>query len=139
MSDAPPADANATCVGPESAQAGKAASCEGCPSQKACASGDSRAAAAATDATAARVKARLAGVKRKLLVLSGKGGVGKSTVSCQLAFALAGRGFAVRRGVSFFALYFSPSNRHSRVVPRVPPREIRSIALHIAIDAGARP
>lgn len=41
------------------------------------------------------VKQRLAGVKHKLLVLSGKGGVGKSTVACQLAFALAGKGFQV--------------------------------------------
>lgn len=41
------------------------------------------------------VKQRLAGVKHKLLVLSGKGGVGKSTVACQLAFALAGKGYQV--------------------------------------------
>jgi len=32
---------------------------------------------------------RLATVKHKLLVLSGKGGVGKSTFSAQLSFALA--------------------------------------------------
>ena len=30
-------------------------------------------------------------VKHKILVLSGKGGVGKSTFSAQLAFALAGK------------------------------------------------
>jgi Mrp family chromosome partitioning ATPase len=41
------------------------------------------------------VRQRLANVKHKLLVLSGKGGVGKSTVACQLAFALAGQGFQV--------------------------------------------
>lgn len=41
------------------------------------------------------VKQRLAGVKHKLLVLSGKGGVGKSTVACQLAFALASKGYQV--------------------------------------------
>lgn len=37
----------------------------------------------------------MATVKHKILVLSGKGGVGKSTVSAQLSFALAGMGFQV--------------------------------------------
>ena len=34
-------------------------------------------------------------VKHKLLVLSGKGGVGKSTFSAQLAFSLAAKGLKV--------------------------------------------
>jgi Mrp family chromosome partitioning ATPase len=34
-------------------------------------------------------------VKHKILVLSGKGGVGKSTVSAQLAFALAAKGLEI--------------------------------------------
>lgn len=34
-------------------------------------------------------------IKHKILVLSGKGGVGKSTVSSQLAFTLAKAGFKV--------------------------------------------
>lgn len=38
---------------------------------------------------------RLRGVKRKILVLSGKGGVGKSTVSAQLSFGLAARNMDV--------------------------------------------
>lgn len=38
---------------------------------------------------------RLRSVKHKVLVLSGKGGVGKSTVSCQMAFAMAQRGLRV--------------------------------------------
>jgi hypothetical protein len=39
---------------------------------------------------------RMASVKNKLLVLSGKGGVGKSTFATQLAFALAAQGKEVR-------------------------------------------
>lgn len=37
-----PENANAECVGPSSAEAGKAASCEGCPNQSACASGEAQ-------------------------------------------------------------------------------------------------
>ncbi len=39
-----------------------------------------------------RVKIRLASVRRKILILSGKGGVGKSAVTAQLAIALARSG-----------------------------------------------
>jgi Mrp family chromosome partitioning ATPase len=68
-------------------QAGKAEGCAGCPNQKLCASGEAR----KPDPAVADVKDRLKGVKRKILVLSGKGGVGKSTVSTQLAFGFASR------------------------------------------------
>ena len=87
-SDAAPANANEDCVGPQSADAGKASSCAGCPNQKSCASGAAR----KPDPALALVESKLAGVKHKIVVLSGKGGVGKSSFSCQLAFALAGMG-----------------------------------------------
>lgn len=91
MADVDPAKANESCVGPASESAGKASGCEGCPNQKACAEGKGR----EEDPDLAIIKQRLAGVKRKVLVLSGKGGVGKSTMSAQLAFALAGQGLSV--------------------------------------------
>jgi len=40
-------------------------------------------------------------VRHKILVLSGKGGVGKSTLAAQLAFALAAAGKEVRRVMRF--------------------------------------
>ncbi len=46
----------------------------------------------------APIAARMSRVKHKILVLSGKGGVGKSTFSTQLAFALASQGKEVRAG-----------------------------------------
>jgi Mrp family chromosome partitioning ATPase len=82
-----PADAPESCPGVSSEAAGKEASCAGCPNQKLCASGEAR----KPDPAVADVKDRLGGVKRKILVLSGKGGVGKSTVSAQLAFGMAAK------------------------------------------------
>lgn len=84
--------ANAVCVGPESDTAGQASSCAGCPNQSACASGET-AKKAAKDAEG--VGERMADVKHIILVLSGKGGVGKSTVASQLAWTLGRRGHQV--------------------------------------------
>lgn len=86
-----PSNANEGCVGPSSASAGKADGCAGCPNQKVCASGEG----ASPDPAAENVANRMSLVKHKILVLSGKGGVGKSTFSSQLAFSLAAKGFEV--------------------------------------------
>ena len=80
-----PVDANEECPGVGAKSAGKADACAGCPNQAKCASGE----AAAPDPAVAEVANRLKNVKHKILVLSGKGGVGKSTVSAQLTFGLA--------------------------------------------------
>ncbi|XP_008055931.1 cytosolic Fe-S cluster assembly factor NUBP1 isoform X3 [Carlito syrichta] len=73
------------CPGADSAQAGRGASCQGCPNQRLCASG----AGAAPDPAIEEIKEKMKTVKHKILVLSGKGGVGKSTFSAHLAHGLA--------------------------------------------------
>ncbi|XP_063270958.1 cytosolic Fe-S cluster assembly factor NUBP1 isoform X2 [Prinia subflava] len=73
------------CPGTGSAQAGRAAACQGCPNQGLCAAG----AAGPDPAEAAELRARLRAVRHTVLVLSGKGGVGKSTFSALLAHGLA--------------------------------------------------
>ncbi|GME34095.1 cytosolic fe-s cluster assembly factor nbp35 [Neofusicoccum parvum] len=78
------------CPGPESQAAGTADSCAGCPNQAICAS-----APKGPDPDIPAIAARLAGVRHKVLVLSGKGGVGKSTVT-----AMLGHGFAARAASS---------------------------------------
>ncbi|KAJ8387086.1 hypothetical protein AAFF_G00160260 [Aldrovandia affinis] len=84
MSDVP-SDAPEHCPGTQSEQAGKTSACEGCPNQKICSSGAPR----APDPAVEVIKENLALVKHKILVLSGKGGVGKSTFSANLAHGLA--------------------------------------------------
>ena len=54
-----------------------------------------------------KVKENLKNVKHKILVLSGKGGVGKSTVCGQIAYALAAHFEAEDKQVDyFFKIYF---------------------------------
>ena len=73
--------------GTESEMAGKADACAGCANQEICASGAAR----GPDPALPLVRERMESVKRKILVLSGKGGVGKSTIAgtfskCSLEF-----------------------------------------------------
>ncbi|KAF4526266.1 hypothetical protein B566_EDAN010976 [Ephemera danica] len=84
MSDIPE-DAPEHCPGTQSEAAGKVSSCQGCPNQSICASGETK----GPDPGVVLVKERLANVKYKILVISGKGGVGKSTLTCLLARGLA--------------------------------------------------
>lgn len=91
MSSPAPDNANEVCVGPGSESAGKASTCAGCPNQQHCAAGQGK----AVDPAIAQISSKMAPIKHKILVLSGKGGVGKSTFSSQLAFAFAGLGYHV--------------------------------------------
>jgi Mrp family chromosome partitioning ATPase len=70
--------------GTDSLQAGRSSACEGCPNQDAC-----QTAPKGPDPDLPLIKTRMASVKRKILVLSGKGGVGKSTFTTALGWALA--------------------------------------------------
>ncbi|KAJ1801765.1 cytosolic Fe-S cluster assembly factor nbp35 [Coemansia sp. RSA 2599] len=79
-----PENANEHCPGPSSASAGRASGCEGCPNQQICSTQ-----ASGPDPDLPLITERLQNVRHKLLVLSGKGGVGKSTFTSQLAFALS--------------------------------------------------
>lgn len=81
-----PEDANQHCPGTEAETAGKAAACAGCPNQQICAT-----APKGPDPDLEQIAERMDSVKHKILVLSGKGGVGKSTFASQLSFALAGK------------------------------------------------
>ncbi|KAG1675996.1 Cytosolic Fe-S cluster assembly factor nubp1-A [Nymphon striatum] len=80
-----PSNAPDHCPGTQSESAGKGSACQGCPNQTNCSSG----AASAPDPDIALLKEKLSGIKHKILVLSGKGGVGKSTFSSTLARGLA--------------------------------------------------
>jgi hypothetical protein len=92
-----PKDANVGCVGPTAEEAGKSSACDGCPNQGACSSGsfNSPEAIAKAEQETNALQHSLSNVSHVILVLSGKGGVGKSTVAAQLTHTLASQGYAV--------------------------------------------
>lgn len=73
------------CPTVESGLAGRAESCKGCPNANNCIS-------AKPDTDIVLIKERLQNIKLILAVLSGKGGVGKSTISKNIAEELSKRG-----------------------------------------------
>ncbi|KMQ96824.1 cytosolic fe-s cluster assembly factor nubp1-like protein [Lasius niger] len=80
-----PSEAPEHCPGTQSEKAGKASACAGCPNQSLCSSGATK----QPDPGIELVKEKLSSVRNKLLVLSGKGGVGKSTVTSLISRCLA--------------------------------------------------
>lgn len=84
LPDQVPENAPAHCPGTESEDAGKASACAGCPNQSTCASTPK-----GPDPDLPRIAERMRKVRRKILIMSGKGGVGKSTFTAQLGWACA--------------------------------------------------
>ena len=80
-----PSNAPEHCPGVDSDLAGKTDACAGCANQEICASNKPK----GPDPALPFIKERMSNVRRKILVLSGKGGVGKSTFCAQLAWAFA--------------------------------------------------
>ncbi|EEB88816.1 hypothetical protein MPER_13166 [Moniliophthora perniciosa FA553] len=80
-----PSNAPEHCPGTDSEFAGKSDACKGCANQEICASSTPK----GPDPALPFIKQRMSAVKRKILVLSGKGGVGKSTFTAQLGWAFA--------------------------------------------------
>ncbi|XP_035728115.1 cytosolic Fe-S cluster assembly factor NUBP1 homolog [Vespa mandarinia] len=80
-----PSTAPEHCPGTQSDHAGKASACAGCPNQVLCASGATK----QPDPDIKLIKEKLSNVKHKILILSGKGGVGKSTMTSLISRVLA--------------------------------------------------
>ncbi|CDI96883.1 cytosolic Fe S cluster assembly factor nubp1 [Echinococcus multilocularis] len=85
-----PENTPVSCPGPQSESAGRDALCAGCPNQALCASGAAKLSLEEREPeVVAELRKRLGRVRHCLFVLSGKGGVGKSSVSACLAWAFA--------------------------------------------------
>ncbi|PWN38775.1 hypothetical protein IE81DRAFT_369599 [Ceraceosorus guamensis] len=84
LPDTIPENAPEHCPGTDSDQAGKASACQGCANQSICST-----APKGPDPDLPRIGERMKGVRNKILVMSGKGGVGKSTFTSMLAWACA--------------------------------------------------
>ncbi|CAH8622724.1 unnamed protein product [Heterobilharzia americana] len=91
MSDVP-SGAPSSCPGTSSDEAGKVSACEGCPNQSLCSSGQAKLPLSEREPqTILLIKRRLGSVRHKIIILSGKGGVGKSSLSVCLARGLSRR------------------------------------------------
>lgn len=88
-----PENANTHCPGTNNPNSGKEDACKGCPNKKICSSKKEE--DPEKDQIKTLLNQKLSKIKHKILVLSGKGGVGKSTLSSQLAFSLSKRGYEV--------------------------------------------
>ncbi|XP_018654603.1 putative nucleotide-binding protein 1 (nbp 1)/nbp35 [Schistosoma mansoni] len=89
MSDVP-LDAPSPCPGTQSDLAGKASACEGCPNRSLCSSGQARLPLSQREPdTILSIKRRLGSIRHRIIILSGKGGVGKSSLSVCLARGLS--------------------------------------------------
>ena len=114
--------------GTESELAGKADACAGCANQEICASNEPKGA----DPALPLIRERMSTVKRKILVLSGKGGVGKSTFTAQLGWAFA----ADEQLMVCFLIYFAKKNsvasahEHSRIDGDYGYRHLWSVNTH---------
>ncbi|KAH3731582.1 cytosolic Fe-S cluster assembly factor Nbp35 [Pelomyxa schiedti] len=87
-----------SCPGSASPSAGTASACDGCAQKGSCGKsgcGGGAAASLAAQTLKGDIEFRLQLVEHKIVVMSGKGGVGKSMLACQLAVSLAERGFLV--------------------------------------------
>jgi len=78
-----PENANEKCPGVLSKSAGKSKACEGCTNENICKTSVKK-----DDADIDKIREKLS-VRYKILILSGKGGVGKSTFSTQFSWHLA--------------------------------------------------
>ncbi|KAF6776688.1 hypothetical protein AHF37_03654 [Paragonimus kellicotti] len=87
-----PLNAPAECPGTQSDSAGKTSACEGCPNQTVCSSGQAKLPLTEREPEViARIRHRLNRVRYCIIILSGKGGVGKSSLSVCLARGLIRR------------------------------------------------
>ncbi|CAD2106495.1 cytosolic Fe-S cluster assembly factor NBP35, putative [Plasmodium vinckei] len=78
------------CPGIDSEHAGKSRACDGCPNRKICNDPElKKQKENEKNQIFNEIQENLKNVKYKILILSGKGGVGKSTIASQLAFALS--------------------------------------------------
>ncbi len=101
------------------------------------------------EAHQARLKRRMAAVRFKVAILSGKGGVGKSTVTANLAVALARAGQTVGvvdadlNGPSMAALLgvrgMRPALREGAVLPAVGPLGVKVLSMDLFLASDETP